>query len=205
MSILARLASQSGDWTAESNKRVVALVLQEPALLAEIAPGLESADAKLVGDCAEVMTMVAATRPELVVPYAAALIARLDDRDKRVRWETVHSLAEIAARAPDVITPLVRKLDEKIALDRSVIVRDYAILTLGEYGATSQAAARRVWPHLRQALLLWEGKHVGKALAAMLKLVKADPALKIEAEKVARLFADHKQASVRTAAKRLLK
>ena len=205
MSILAKLSSQRGDRTEASNKRVAAQVLKEPGLLAEIAPGLGSADAKLAGDCAEVMTMVAATQPHIVAPYADALIARLDDKDTRVRWEVMHSLAEIAAQVPDKIAPLVRRLDEKIALDKSVIVRDYAVLTLGEYGGTSPAAAQRVWPHLRQALVLWEGRQASKALTAMHKLVAVDPALKSEAHKIAQRFVNHPRASVRTAAKRLMK
>ncbi|MDE3090519.1 MAG: hypothetical protein KGJ80_14150, partial [Chloroflexota bacterium] len=159
MSILDKLSSQRGDRTEASNKRVALQVLKEPALLAEIKRGLLSPDAKLAGDCAEVMTLVAAKKPD-----AVALIARLDHKDTRVRWEAMHGLATIAARVPEKIAPLVRKLGEKIALDQSVIVRDYAILALGEYGSTSPAAAQRVWQHLREVLVLWEGKHASKAL-----------------------------------------
>jgi ribosomal protein RSM22 (predicted rRNA methylase) len=203
--IIAKLSSQSGDRTSASNILVAGRVLKEPALLAEIAQGVASTDAKLAGDCAEVMTMVAAKKPAAVAPFANALIARLDEKDTRVRWEVTHCLAEIAALLPDKIAPLVRRLDEKIALDKSVIVRDYAILALGEYGGTSPAAAQRVWPHLRQALILWEGKHASKALTAMQKLVGVDPVLKPDAQKIAQSFVDHKRASVRTAAKKLLK
>ena len=205
MSIIAKLSSQSGDRTEASNKRVAEHVLKEPALLAEIAQALASHDAKLAGDCAEVMTMVAAKKPAAVAPYTNVLVARLDDKDTRVRWEVMHCLAEIAALVPDKIAPLLRRLDEKIALDKSVIVRDYAILALCEYGSTSPAAAKRVWSHLRQALILWDGKHASKALTAMQKLVAVDPSLKPDGQKIAQSFADHKRASVRTAAKKLLK
>jgi len=205
MSILDKLSSQSGDRTEASNKQVAARILKEPALLAEIEHGLSSPDAKLAGDCAEVMTMVAEKEPDAVAPYVDALIARLDHKDTRVRWEAMHCLAEVAARVPDKIGLLLRRLDEKIALDKSVIVRDYAIVTLGEYGGTSPAAAQRVWLHLRQALVLWEGKHAGKALTAMQKLVAVAPALKPDAQKIAQRFVDHKRVTVRTAAKRLMK
>ena len=205
MSIIAKLSSQSGDRTEASNKRVAERVLKEPALLAEIERGVGSTDAKLAGDCAEVMTMAAAKKPDIVAPYADTLIARLDDKDTRVRWEVMHCLAEIAAQVPDKIAPLVRRIDEKIALDKSVIVRDYAILALGEYGGTSPAAAQRVWSHLRRALILWDGKHASKALTAMQKLVAVDPSLRPDAQKIAQSLVDHKRASVRTAAKKLLK
>ena len=204
MSILDKLSSQVGDRTAAANKRVAARVRKEPRLLNEIAGGLAAQDAKLAGDCAEVMTQVAAKEPQLVAPHAGALIALLDHPDTRVRWEAMHSLAEIAALAPDKIGPIMTRLVEKIALDKSVIVRDYAILTLGEYGGTSARAARRAWPHLRQALVVWEGKHAGKALEAMRKLIAVDATLADEARDIARRFKDHKRAKVRTLAKRLL-
>lgn len=205
MSILGKLSSQVGDRTEAANKRMVTRALKQPALLDEIAIGLSSADAKLAGDCAEVMTLVAAERPELVAPHAEALIARLDHKDTRVRWEAMHGVAEIAALVPDRIAPLVPRLAEIIARDKSVIVRDYAILTLGEYGRTSAAAARAAWPHLREALTAWQSKHAGKVLEAMTKLVAVDAALKAEAQDFARRFADHTGAKVRTLAKRLLK
>lgn len=51
MSILAHLSSQVGDRTEYSNRKVVVQCLDEPDLLAEIAEGLKSSKAALVGDC----------------------------------------------------------------------------------------------------------------------------------------------------------
>lgn len=205
MNLLDQLSSSRGDRTEASNKRVAARLLKDSSRLSEIAVGLTSDDAKLAGDCAEVMTMVAADKPAAVAPFADKLIARLDDRDTRVRWEVMHSLAEIAACVPGQIAPIVSRLDEKIANDKSVIVRDYAVLALGEYGSTSPAAAQRVWPSLQKALVAWDGKQAGKALVAMQKLVAVDSSLKADARKIAERFLDHSSTSVRTAAKRLLK
>jgi hypothetical protein len=205
MNILKQLSSQASDRTEESNKRVAARVLKQPALLAEIAIGLASTDTKLVGDCAEVMTFVAADKPELVAPYAAALIALIDHKDTRVRWEVMHSLAEIAVQVPKKISPILPRLVEKIDRDKSVIVRDYALLALGEYGGTSVEAARYVWPHLRKSLEMWEGKHVGKVLEAMQKSAAIDPGLKVEVAIIAQRFLEDKRARVRTLAKRLQK
>ncbi len=203
MTILDKLSSRVGDRTEAANKRVAARALAEPALLDEIARGLGSADAKLAGDCAEVLTLVAAQQPPLVAPYADALIARLDHRNTRVRWEAMHALAEIAARVPDKIARLVPKLVEKIALDRSVIVRDHAIRALGAYGGTSAAAAHKAFPHLREATVLWEGKHVGKALAAMRQLVAADASLAAEVRAVAQRFVEDRRVTVRKLAQRI--
>jgi len=205
MSILEELSSKTGDRTEASNKRVAEQALSKPALLKQIADGVASTDSKLAGDCAEVMTNVASVRPKLVVPYANSLIAQIDHKDTRVRWESMHSIAEIASSIPDKISPLVPKLAGKIADDKSVIVRDYAILTLGEYGGTTPKAAKQVWPHLHKALHLWEGKHAGKVLEAMYKVVSIDASLKGDAQKLAKQFENHERATVRTMAKRLLK
>jgi hypothetical protein len=205
MSILDELSSQIGDRTETANKRVAAQVLKKPVLLKQIADGLASANSRLVGDCAEVMTNVAAVKPNLVVPYVNSLIRQIDHEDTRVRWESMHSLAEIASSIPNKISPAVAKLAEKIGIDKSVIVRDYAIGTLGEYGGTSASATREVWPHLCKALRLWEGKHAGKVLEAMYKAISVDPSLKPDAQKIAEQFQNHKNAKVRTMAKRLLK
>jgi hypothetical protein len=205
MNILNGLSSQIGDRTEAANKRVAAKVSREPMLLDQIASGLTSPDRKLAGDCVEVMTNVAAEKPELVVPYSNSLIAQIDHEDTRVRWESMHALAEIASKTPQNISTIVHKLVERIAIDKSVIVRDYAIKTLGEYGGTSKEAARHVWPHLRRALTLWEGKHVGKALEAMCNVVSVDPSLKAEARRIAGQFSNHRSAKARTMARRLLK
>ena len=205
MTILDELSSQIGDRTEAANKRVAARVLQEPVLLDEIAHGLASANAKLAGDCGEVMTLVATEKPELVAPFADALIARLDHKNTRVRWEAMHALAEIAALIPDKIARLIPKLVEKIALDKSVIVRDHAIRALGAYGGTSAAAARKAFPHLREATVLWEGKHAGKALAAMQRLVAADGSLAADARKIAQRFTEDRRTSVRKPAQRMSK
>jgi len=204
MNILSELSSQIGDRTEAANKRVAAKALREPNLLEQIASGLMSPDRKLAGDCAEVMTDVAAEKPELILPYSNSLITRIDHEDTRVRWESMHTLAEIASKTPENISTIVHKLVERIAIDKSVIVRDYAIRTLGEYGGTSTEAARQVWPHLRKALTLWEGKHAGKVLEAMYNVVSIDPSLKVDAKKIAKQFNGHRSAKARTMAKRLL-
>ena len=148
MSVLERLSSASGDSTEASNKAVAAEALDCPDLLDEVAAGLELADRKLLGDCVEVFTEVAKERPALVAPYAARIIPLLGHRDTRVRWEATHAVALVAALVPDQIAPLLPDLAAKIERDRSVIVRDCAVIALGEYGRSGPEAARRAFPLL---------------------------------------------------------
>ena len=144
MSILDLLSSAVGDPTEASNKAVAAEALEHPEILEELAAGLALDDRKLLSDCVEVFTEVAKENPALVAPYAERLIPLLSHKDTRVRWESTHAVARIATLVPDRIAPLLPDLAAKIEGDRSVIVRDCAIIALGEYGRSGPDAARQV-------------------------------------------------------------
>ncbi len=110
MGVLQQLSSQAGDRSEYSNRKVALRCLDQPELLAEIAAGLDSRDVKLVGDCAEVLTMVAETRPDLIAPYAKKLAVLLAHKTTRVRWEAMHALALVASQVPRVIASLLPRL-----------------------------------------------------------------------------------------------
>lgn len=203
MSVLQRLSSAAGDRSEASNKAVASEALDRPELLEEVAVGLDWRDPKLVGDCAEVFTEVAKVNPALVAPYADRIIPLIDHKNTRVRWESTRALALVAALVPDQITPLLPNLLAKIERDKSVIVRDGAILALGEYGSSSPERARETFPHLEWALWQWEGKHAKLVLEGMSKLVETEPELEPELRRAAAACLDHRRANVRKLAKKL--
>ena len=204
MSALERLSSARGDSTEASNKAVAAEALAQPEILEEVAAGLEHADRRLLGDCVEIFTEVVKVDPALVAPYAEHLIPLLGHKDTRVRWETTHALALVAALVPDQIQPLLPDLVAKIEGDRSVIVRDCAVIALGEYGRSGPEAARQAFPLLSDALVAWEGKHAKWVLQAMDKLLAAEPALGPEVQASARSCLNHKRANVRRLANKMV-
>jgi hypothetical protein len=203
MSILQRLSSARGDPTEASNKAMAAEALIEPEILDEVAAGLEHADRRLLGDCVEVFTEVAKVNPALVAPYAEHLISLLGHQNTRARWEATHALALVAALVPDLVEPLLPDLMAKIEYDQSVIVRDCAVIALGEYGRSGPEAARQALPLLSDALLAWEGKHAKWVLEGMEKLLAVEPALKSEVQAAARSCLDHKRANVRRLAQKM--
>lgn len=205
MSVLAQLSSQVGDRTETSNRKVVRQCLDEPQLLDEIAQGLRARDAALVGDCAEVLTQVAEEHPEWVAPYASALVALLDHKTTRVRWEAMHALALVAALVPNAMAPLLPKLAGMVRSDSSVIVRDYATDALGNYAATGQAAAEQAYPLLKEALTVWEGKHAGHALQGLAKIAPLMPERREDLQAIAEEYTSAGRAVVRQAAKALLR
>ncbi len=204
MSLLDDLSSAVGDRSEYSNRKVVLKCIDEPALLDEILRGLESTDAALQGDCAEVMTMVAETHPDWVAPHAGQLARLLTHKTTRVRWEAMHGLALVAALAPKVIGGLLPRLGELIQWDSSVIVRDYAVQAIGNYARTSPKAAQVAYPYLKQALTAWEGKQAGHALNGLANVAAKAPKLRSELSLIAASYINHRRGVVRKAAKALV-
>jgi hypothetical protein len=203
MSTLERLSSARGDPSEAANKAVAAEALERPAILDELAVGLAMDDRRLLGDCVEVFTEVAKVNPALVAPYADRIIPLLGHKDTRVRWEATHAVALVAAQVPDQVAPLLPDLAAKIEGDRSVIVRDCAVMALGEYGGSGPKAARETFPHLRRALEAWEGKHAKLVLEGMEQLLAVEPALGPDVQAAARTCLDHQRANVRRLARKL--
>jgi hypothetical protein len=203
MSVLEQLSSACGDPSEASNKAVAAEALDHPEILDEISSGMGDANPRLLGDCVEVFTEVARVNPALVAPYVELLIPLLGHKATRVRWESTHAVALVAALVPDQVEPLLPDLMAKIEGDRSVIVRDCAVKALGEYGRSSPEAARQAFPLLRRAIEMWEKKHAKLALEGMGKLMAVEPALEPEVRAIAQICLDHKRANVRRLAKRM--
>lgn len=193
MTLLQQLASQVGDCSEEANREAAAQCLTDPSLLPEISAGLQSKEAALIGDCAEVLTMVAQERPAWVAPYAPALAALLGHKHTRTRWEATHALA------------LLPQLAETVRTDKSVIVRDYTVEMLGGYGRTSANAARAVLPLLQEALTLWDGKQAARALNALADIAQRLPSEAPTIREIGRQYSTHPRSSVSKAAKQLLK
>lgn len=159
MSIISRLSSQLGEKTEEGNRNVAKECLLTHSLLGEISEGLTNKDTSIMGDCAEVFTKVAEVNPELVVPFASPLMALLTHKTTRVRWEAMHAVSLITPYIPNQISSLLPQINESIQSDKSTIVRDYAIDTVCHYANTGEQEAELVFPLLKEALHLWEGKH----------------------------------------------
>ena len=205
MSVLERLSSVAGDPSEGSNKAVACEALERPEILDEVAIGLEWDDRKLVGDCTEVFTEVAKENPALVVPYVARIVPLIRHKYTRVRWESTHALALVASLVPEQVAPLLPDLVAKIERDKSAIVRDCAVMALGEYGRSGPEAAREVFPHLLRTLEVWGGKHAKLVLEAMSKLTEVEPALEAEVQTAAQGCLDHYRANVRRLAQKLVR
>lgn len=92
MSLTDQLPSQSGTPTKDGTVRVAKRCLAEPRRSTEIVDGLASKNARLAGDCAEVMTKVAEQQPDFVAPHAETHVALLAHHNGGVRLGSAHAL-----------------------------------------------------------------------------------------------------------------
>lgn len=205
MSILTRLSSQAGDRSEYSNRKVALECLDDPELLREIAQGFSSANPALIGDCAEVMTMVAEQNPDWIVPYDQPLFALLSHTTARVRWEAMHAAALIASRVPGRMAAHLSTFASAIRNDTSVIVRDHAVDALGNYARTGEEAAKAAFPLLVEALTLWDGKQAGHALKGLAEVAKVVPERHEDIRGLAQEYISSEKGVVRKAARDLLK
>jgi type IV secretory pathway VirJ component len=205
MPITDQLASARGERGQEANCAVAEQCLERPELLSEIVEGLSSRDARLAGDCAEVMTKVAEGAPDLAAPYASQLAALLAHKNGRVRWEVMHAFALVAGLVPDLTAERLEWLRGLIRDDKSVIVRDYAVDAVAAYAATGATAAKASLPVLQAALEAWDGKYAARALAGLARAAQADPSLAAAVRASAEPFTDHARPGVRKAARATLR
>jgi len=203
--ILPMLSSQTGDRTEASNRYAASVCAQHPKLLRQIADGLQGRDAKLAGDCAEVFAMVAEKLPQIVVPYFNLLFSALDHPNNKVRWEAMHAVALIAPLVPDQIVPMLARIEERMLHDASTIVRDYAIVCLGNVASCGEREAKTVFPMLKKGVERLNSKFLSKLLTAMTKAVQASLGLAVEALLYGYDYEHHAKSSVRQAARKLIK
>ena len=201
MNLIEQLSSQSGDRTQQANLQVARQCLDDPRLLAVIAVGLGDPDPALAGDCAEVMTQIAMQQPELTAPYIQDLVAVLEHKTTRVRWEAMHTVALTTPYAAPFVGTILSKLENIIHKDKSVIVRDYAADAIGNYAGTGLGAAQEAFPILQKVLTAWDGKHARQALEGLGKAAACAPALREEAQVLVQPYLDHPRGSLRKAAK----
>lgn len=205
MSILDSLACRVGERGSQPNMRVASQCLDNPALLEEIVAALTGKDAKLLADCAEVLTEVAKDNPKLVAPHAQALRPLLVHKAGRVRWEAHHALALVSALVQEVIAAELAHLRQAILADGSVIVRDYAVDAVAGYASTDHKAAKAAYPVLLESLDTFEGKQAGHALEGLAGCAALLPERREELMEIALRYESSPRGVIKKAAKRLLK
>jgi len=163
------------DRTQEANEAAAVAALSDPQLLDELFDARDGRDQPLAGDAADAITRISNHQPELLLPYLDRVVAGTSSKVTRVRWESVGSLARLAAIAPNRIAPLLPEVERWISSDSSVIVRDNSIDILHRYGKTSPEAAARTVDPLICAASVSQAKHAARVLVALVDFVPLVP------------------------------
>jgi len=203
--ILQYLSSQIGQRSEQGNRKVALLILDDPTLLDDIKIGLLQKDTALIGDCAEVCTMVAEREPELIVPLGEILFSLLEHKNTRIRWEAMHALALITPFVPQLTSAALIKLEFLFRNDTSTIVRDYVIIAAGNLAQIGFEQAQLAYPLLTLSLTLHGTKHAKHGLDGFRKSIIYLPDKKTELEDIAQIFSQSPRPSIQAAAKSLLK
>lgn len=203
--ILQYLSSQIGQRSEQGNRKVALLILDDPTLLDDIKIGLLQKDTALIGDCAEVCTMVAEREPELIVPLGEILFSLLEHKNTRIRWEAMHALALITPFVPQLTSAALIKLEFLFRNDTSTIVRDYVIIAAGNLAQIGFEQAQLAYPLLNLSLTLHGTKHAKHGLDGFRKSIIYLPDKKTELEDIAQIFSQSPRPSIQAAAKSLLK
>ena len=205
MTILDKLSTSIGAKCGEPNRVVAKECFDKPELLQEIAEGLKQKDAGLAGDCAEVMTMVAEKKPELIQPYLEDIFGQMCHKKTRVRWEAAHALSYASFLAPEFFEPRLAEYRRIILNDKSQIVRDYSVDTLSNLAGCSEEICRKVYPLLKESLLAWDGAQAKQALTGLLTVMQTLPEYTDEIKELAAGFTEHKKKVVQKVAQTVLK
>jgi HEAT repeat protein len=132
-SLLAQLVGGDRRSVGRANE-VVARVLDEPELLAEVVPGLEHGDPVVRMRAADVLAKVGERRPELLRPFKREVLRAMASGQQEVRWHVAQMLAWLEltpGERDEAARTLVGYLD-----DRSAIVRVYALQALADFAAS---------------------------------------------------------------------
>lgn len=205
MSILQQLSSQTGNRSEQPNRKVADQCIKHPELLLEIVAELKSKDAKLLGDCAEVMTFVAETNPELVSIYFNDLHPLIKHKNGRVKWEAMHAISLIAHLVPDHIFSILVELDDILHKEQGVIVRDYATQTICNFAQTGKDAAGIAYPVMNEILHFWGERHASRVIESFAKLYVLLPGLKNELISVVSEYENSSRGIIKKAVAKLKK
>jgi hypothetical protein len=117
----------------------------------------------------------------------------------------MHAVALTAQLVPLVIELLLPQIEQILQKDKSTIVRDYAVDTLGNYASGRTEQAHQAFPILKNTLNLWDGKHAKQVLLGFINISGATQAYNEEICRISEKYLDHKKGVVRKAAKAALK
>lgn len=205
MSIIFQLSSQRKEKSEQGNRFVSALIQQNPEFLSEIINCLNSENYALLGDCVEVCTMLSEGDPALIAPYSDKIIALVQHKNTRVRWEAMHTIALLAPLIPDLVFSVWEEMEKQFFSEKSVIVRDYIVVCAGNLAKSGMQYAEKIYPFLITALSAYQTHHAKLVLEGLKKSISNLSGYLDEMSEIVEIYLQHPKPSIRKAALQLQK
>lgn len=150
--------------------------------------------------------LAAAEHPEILAPFSHELLHALHHDEVRVRIEVTTALARLAEFAPKTMSIFLPVVHELLCEDPSMVVRDKALEIFMRYAKTGRGAAEKVFPYLRDALLLETlGKQTTKLLGGIADIAHLVPRFHKEILALGGRYASGVTSGLRNAAEHLLR
>ncbi|WP_165246562.1 hypothetical protein [Adlercreutzia sp. ZJ141] len=103
------------------------------------------------------MSEYAQVNPQALTPFASSLVAALDCREARTRWECFKALSALAAYDPSIGDDVFPAAEDALFEEGSGFVRLSALRFLCAYGATDVERSKRAWPLIEEAIQCYHG------------------------------------------------
>ena len=149
--VLTLLAGKWSEGTRPKDLFVQRVARAPERHLAALLEGLTTGAPRVQNGCAELLSLIAEARPELLLPHFAALTANLDAKSPVLRWEAVCQLGWMARQAPDAAARLVPKLIPLLAHE-SVVLQGHAVRALARIGLAKPSRAPAILEALFAAI-----------------------------------------------------
>ena len=175
MSILTKLACQQNRRDETPNKNLARELVEKKDIEAikEIAENLWNRDKNIQSDCIAVFEYIGYLAPELIEDYVSDLLKLISNRNNRLVWGAMITLALVADRKPEDV---FANLDAIIrAIEKgSVITRDNGIKTLAALASVNEEYNEVVFPLLIEHLKSCRPKSVPQHAESVMRAVNSE-------------------------------
>ena len=176
---------------SEEVRKTAEAAIENTEKLEEISEALAGASRRKRQNAAAVMSEVARTNAELLLPYRDALIDALNRPEARTRWECLDVLTllvDVDSRACDKAIP---GAEASLFDEESGPVRLAALRFLCKIGSTTENRSEKTWPMLDEAIQCYHGDlEFNDMLAAVVEFSAGRLSKKVKAQLYSRMLFD---------------
>lgn len=142
--------------TPEDKQRIEDAI-KAPAVLDELVGALADGSRRGRQQAARIIAGVARENPELLVPYANALVDALERPEAQTRWECLDALIQIVPLDSRGCDKAIPGAETALFDEDSGPLRLAAMRFLCALGATTEKRSEKVWSLIDEGIQCWHG------------------------------------------------